>query len=78
MKTTEVNDEINNITFFSLNWILHNNQAQVDQSMEDIKSYLDTMYQTKPLEMKVKKIYLLFSLSGFRLGLAVRAEVSRE
>ena len=41
------------ISFFSLNWILHNNQAMVEQSMEDIKSYLDTMYEPKDTEMQV-------------------------
>ena len=40
--------------YFSLNWILHNNAALVEKSMEDIKSYLDTMVDTKDTEMQVK------------------------
>ena len=41
-------------THFSLNWILHNNAALVEKSMEDIKSYLDTMVDIKDTEMQVK------------------------
>ena len=39
---------------FSLNWILHNDAALVEKSMEDIKSYLDTMVDTKDTEMQVE------------------------
>jgi|LakMenE18May11ns_1017448.scaffolds.fasta_scaffold8709187_1 hypothetical protein len=41
------------IMFWSLNWILHNNAELVDKSMEDIKSYMDTMFEPKDTEMQV-------------------------
>ncbi len=41
------------ILFWSLNWILHNNAELVDKSMEDIKSYMDTMFEPKDTEMQV-------------------------
>jgi hypothetical protein len=44
-----------------LNWILHNDSAAVEKSMEDIKLYMDTMYEQKDTEMKVFQFNLTSS-----------------